>query len=86
LTPLSNQWRRRRRSGGTHILPRLLGVLALRDAGMRFVNALVGKHEGAGLKSADEGLILLRCNSKLHVPCDNGGGGEGGRRRWLGVA
>jgi hypothetical protein len=28
---------------------------------MRFVNALVGEHKGAGLKLADEGLILLRC-------------------------
>ncbi len=78
MTPISNQWRRRRRSGGTHIPPRSLGILASRDAGMRFVNALVGEHEGAGLKSADEGLILLRCNSKLRVPLYDGGGGGGG--------
>jgi hypothetical protein len=45
---------------------------------MRFVNALVGEHKGVGLKSADEGLILLRCNSKLCVPHDDGGGGGGG--------
>jgi hypothetical protein len=86
LTPLSNQWRRRRRSSDTHIPPSLLGVLASRDAGMRFMNALISKHEGAGLKSVDEGLILLRCNSKLRVPRDNRGGGGGGRRRWLGMA
>ncbi len=53
---------------------------------MRFVNALVGVHEGAGLKSADEGMILLRCDSKFCIPRDDGGGGGGGRRRWLGVA
>jgi hypothetical protein len=53
---------------------------------MRFVNVLVGKHEGAGLKSADEGLILLRCDSKLRVPCNDGDGGWGGRRSRLGVA
>ena len=47
---------------------------------------LVGKHEGAGLKLADEGLILLRCDSKLRVPRDDGGGGGGGRRRRLDVA
>jgi hypothetical protein len=80
LTPLSNQWMRRRRSGGTHILPKSLGVLASHDAGMRFVNGLVSEHEGAGLKSADEGLPLLRCNSKLRAPRDDGGGGGGGRR------
>ncbi len=52
--------------------------MASRDAGMRFVNALVGEHEGTGLKLADEGLILLRCDSKLRVPRDDGGGGGGG--------
>ncbi len=44
---------------------------------MRFVNALVGEHKGAGLKLADEGLVLLRCDSKLRVPCDDVGGGGG---------
>jgi hypothetical protein len=78
LTPLSNQWRRRRRSSGTHILSRLLGVLALHDAGMRFVNTFIGEHEGAGLKSVDKGLILLRCNSKLRKSRDDGVEEEGG--------
>ncbi len=45
---------------------------------MRFVNAFVGEHEGAGLKSADEELILLMCDSKLCEPRDDGGGGGGG--------
>ncbi|KAL3770880.1 hypothetical protein ACHAW5_003968 [Stephanodiscus triporus] len=46
---------------------RTLGVSASRDAGTRFVNALVGEHERAGLKSAEEGMILLflRCDSTL---------------------
>jgi hypothetical protein len=86
LAPLPNQLRRRRRrrSGGTHIPPRSLGVLASRDAGMRFVNALVGEHEGAGLKSADEVLILLRVaasagrgsrTSRTRCGIEVGGGG-----------
>ncbi len=32
-----------------------LGVLASRDAGMRFVKALVGKHKGVGLKLEEGG-------------------------------
>jgi hypothetical protein len=39
---------------------------------------LIGEHEGAGLELADEGMILLRCDSKLCAPCDDGGGGGGG--------
>jgi hypothetical protein len=50
------------------------------------VNTLIGEHEGAGLKLADEGLILLRCDSKLRAPCDDGGGGGGRRRHQLDVA
>jgi hypothetical protein len=61
-------------------------VLASRNAGIRFMNSLVGEHKGAGLKLADEGLILLRCNSKLHVPCNDGGGGGRGRGRCLRMA
>jgi hypothetical protein len=33
----------------------LLGILALHDAGMRFVNMLVGKYKGAGLKLEEGG-------------------------------
>ena len=73
-----------------------LGVSASRDAGTRFVNALVREHEGAGLKSAEEELILLflRCDSTLREfpPMgggegpgeENGSGGGGvGGRTWL---
>jgi hypothetical protein len=70
-----------------------LGVSASRDAGTRFVNALVREHEGAGLKSAEEELILLflRCDSTLResppmgvgLGEEDGGGGVVGRRTWL---
>ncbi len=50
------------------------------------MNTLVGEHEGAGLKLVDEGLILLRCDSKLLVTRNDKGGGGGGWRRWLDVA
>ncbi len=47
------------------------------------MNALVGEHEGERMKSINEGLILLRCDSILRAPCnDKGGGGGGGGISW----
>lgn len=55
-----------------------LGVVASRKRGVQFTNVLVKKHEGAGLKSADEDLILvfLRCDGMFHEV-------EEGERTWL---
>lgn len=54
-----------------------LGTVKSRKRGVQFINVLKGKHEDAGLKSAEEDLILLflRCDGMFHE--------EDGERTWL---
>ena len=55
-----------------------MGVVKSRKMGAKFINVLSRKHEEAGLKSAEEDLILvfLGCDGKFHEE-------EEGERTWL---